>query len=170
MTQSRKDSSVTPVRCAALTVSDTRTMETDESGAMIRKLLEAAGHKVVDYRILPDDPVRVRQHVHNMCVPGQCEALLVSGGTGLAARDKTYEAIASELEKRLDGFGELFRMLSYQDIGAKAMLSRAVAGVCGQTLIFSMPGATGAVLLAMERLILPTLVHAADLLRGDTQH
>lgn len=163
-------SSNTKVDCAVLTVSDTRTQENDTSGELIRELLQQAGHKITDYRILPDDPVRVRQHVHDMCIPGTCQALLITGGTGLSPRDTTYEAIADLLEKPINGFGELFRVLSFQEIGAKAMLSRAAAGVCGETIIFSMPGATAAVSLAMQRLILPTLAHSIELICNKPAH
>jgi molybdenum cofactor biosynthesis protein B len=153
----------TSVACAVVTVSDTRTKETDASGKVIIERLEGADHRIVRYEILPDDPARIHAHVESLC-GSACQVVLITGGTGLAPRDTTYEAIASLLEKRLDGFGELFRMLSFEEIGAAAMLSRAVAGVRGQTAIFSMPGSTGAVRLAMDRLILPVLGHIVSLL------
>lgn len=155
---------VEQVACAVLTVSDTRTRETDRSGAIIRQALESAGHRVLDYLILRDDPGEIRDRVLSLCGRADCQALLISGGTGLAPRDSTFEAISAVLEKKLDGFGELFRMLSFEEIGAAAMLSRALAGVCRGTVLFSMPGSTGAVRLAMERLILPQLGHAVWLL------
>jgi molybdopterin adenylyltransferase len=142
------------VACAILTVSDTRTPETDTSGALARDLLVQAGHRVVVQEILPDEPARVRAQVEAWLAEGDVEAIVVNGGTGLAPRDTTYEAIAGLLEKRLDGFGELFRMLSYEQIGAAAMLSRAVAGVARGTVVASMPGSTAAVELAMSKLIL----------------
>ena len=151
------------VRCAVITVSDTRTRETDTSGQLIRERLESAGHAVIRHEILPDDPGIVRKLITELCDDRACQAVLLTGGTGLAPRDTTYEAIAALLDKRLDGFGELFRMLSYNEMGAPAMLSRATAGVCGSTLIFSMPGSTGAVRLAMEKLILPELGHLTAL-------
>src|SRR5262245_23309741 len=117
------------VACALLTVSDTRTLETDTSGAMARDLLVQAGHRIVEHVILPDEPARVRAQVEGWLAQAEIDAVVVNGGTGLAPRDTTYEAIAGLLDKRLDGFGELFRMLSYEQIGAAAMLSRAVAGV-----------------------------------------
>lgn len=158
--------SLTSVPCAVVTVSDTRTSETDTSGALIRERLIAAGHSIHSTIILPDDSSRVGQHVSELCSDPECRAVLLTGGTGLAARDTTYEAVAALLEKRLDGFGELFRMLSFEEIGPAAMLSRAVAGIRGNTLIFSMPGSTAAVRLAMDRLILPSLVHIVSLLDG----
>ena len=151
--------------CAILTVSDTRTPETDTSGARIRALLEAAGHKVTAYSILPDEPDIVRERVVDLIASG-VEAVIVNGGTGLAPRDTTYEAVVGMLDKRLDGFGELFRALSFAEIGPAAMLSRAVAGVAGRTLIASLPGSTPAVDLAMRKLLLPVLGHAVQLLRG----
>ncbi len=146
-------------RIYVLTVSDTRTEETDESGKACRELAEGAGHAVVGSGILPDDPVRVGERVKQLCAVGDIDAVLINGGTGISARDTTYEAVSSILQKRLDGFGELFRMLSFAEIGSKAMASRAVAGVRGNTLIFSMPGSTRAVKLAMEKLIARELGH-----------
>lgn len=152
------------VACAIVTVSDTRTKDNDAAGALIREKLEAAGHTVIDRTILRDEPERVRAHVLSWCDRASCRAILLTGGTGLAPRDTTYEAVASLIEKRLDGFGELFRMLSYTDIGPAAMLSRAVAGSRGRTALFSMPGAPAAVRLAMDRLIVPQLGHLVALL------
>jgi molybdenum cofactor biosynthesis protein B len=154
------------VGCAILTVSDTRTPDTDTSGALIRDLLVAAGHRVLAHAILPDEPERVRGHVEGWLADPAVEAVLVNGGTGLAPRDTTYEAIAGLLEKRLDGFGELFRVLSYEQIGAAAMLSRAVAGVARATVVASMPGSTAAVELAMTKLVIPEIGHMVKLARG----
>jgi len=154
------------VACAILTVSDTRTPETDTSGALARDLLVQAGHRIVEHVILPDEPERVRAQVEAWLSAPEPEAILVNGGTGLAPRDTTYEAIAGLLEKRLDGFGELFRMLSYEQIGAAAMLSRAVAGVARGKVVASMPGSTAAVELAMSRLVVPELGHMVKLARG----
>jgi len=152
--------------CAILTVSDTRTPETDASGVCIRALLEEAGHRVLSYAILPDDPGRIRAHLEELfAVPG-LDAVLVNGGTGLAPRDSTFEAVAGLLEKRLDGFGELFRMLSYQQVGSAAMLSRAVAGVARGKIVVSLPGAPAAVELAMQKLLIPELGHMVHLVRG----
>lgn len=146
-------------RVHVLTVSDTRTIETDSSGDLCIQLTEAAGHLVVGRNILPDDSTRVAGHCRELAEGGVVDAILVNGGTGISTRDTTYEALVGLFGKRLDGFGELFRMLSFAEIGSKAMASRAVAGVIGKTLIFSMPGSTKAVRLAMERLIVPELGH-----------
>ena len=151
--------------CAVLTVSDTRTPDTDSSGARIRELLEADGHRVAAYAILPDEPEIVRSRLVEL-VAESVEVAIINGGTGLAPRDTTYEAIVGMLDKRLDGFGELFRSLSFAEIGPAAMLSRAVAGVAGRTLVASLPGSTPAVDLAMRKLLLPVLGHAVQLLRG----
>jgi molybdenum cofactor biosynthesis protein B len=147
------------IRCAILTVSDTHTTETDTSGALIRQLLADAGHSVESYSVVVDDPDRIRAIVKQLINDDGIQAILTNGGTGIASRDTSYEAIAGLLEKRLDGFGELFRMLSYQEIGAAAMLSRAVAGISGRTVIVAMPGSKNAVQLAMERLVIPELGH-----------
>ena len=149
-----------------LTVSDTRKPETDTSGQRIKALLEAAGHRVVAYGILPDEPGRIGARLDELVADPAVEAVIVTGGTGLAPRDTTYEVIAGRLEKRIDGFGELFRMLSYQEIGPAAMLSRAVAGVAGGTIIASLPGSTPAVELAMGKLLVPELGHVLHLLHG----
>ena len=155
-----------PAVCAIVTVSDTRTPESDASGVCIRALLEEAGHRVLSYAILPDDPGRIRAHLEELFgVPG-LDAVIVNGGTGLAPRDTTYEAITGLLEKRLDGFGELFRMISYQQVGAAAMLSRAVAGVARGKIVVSLPGAPAAVELAMQKLLLPELGHLVHLVCG----
>ena len=147
------------VRCAVLTVSDTRTPETDTSGRLIRELLSEAKHQVVDYRIVPDEPALIREALGGWVGRAEIQAILSNGGTGIAARDTTYDVVVALLEKRIDGFGELFRMLSYQEIGAAAMLSRAVAGVHRGRLVVAMPGSTNAVRLAMTSLILPELGH-----------
>jgi len=151
--------------CAVLTISDTRTPDTDSSGARIRELLEADGHRVAAYAILPDEPEIVRTRLVEL-VAESVEVAIINGGTGLAPRDTTYEAVVGMLDKRLDGFGELFRSLSFAEIGPAAMLSRAVAGVAGRTLVASLPGSTPAVDLAMRKLLLPVLGHAVQLLRG----
>jgi molybdenum cofactor biosynthesis protein B len=147
------------VCCAVLTVSDTRTPESDASGALIRETLSFSGHRVVDYRIVADEPAQIREVLSEWIARDDVQAVLTNGGTGIAARDTTYDAISGMLEKRIDGFGELFRMLSWQEVGAAAMLSRAVAGVTGGTLIVAMPGSTNAVRLALTKLIVPELGH-----------
>jgi molybdenum cofactor biosynthesis protein B len=148
-----------PVACAVITVSDTRTEANDTSGKAMRALLEQAGHSVGFYRIVKDEPEQIRQLLAELSEKGQVQTVLLNGGTGISRRDTTYEAVAGLLEKRLDGFGELFRMLSYQEIGPAAMLSRAVAGTYRDLLVFSTPGSTAAVRLAMEKLIVPELPH-----------
>ena len=157
----------TPVRAslALLTVSDTRTPEDDRSGQLARSLLEGAGHRVVDYRVLPDEPERIARCVEDWLDSEECEGVVVSGGTGIASRDRTYEALSELLDKRLDGFGELFRMLSFEQVGSAAMLSRAVAGIARGKPLFSLPGSPQAVELALERLILPELGHLLAELR-----
>jgi molybdenum cofactor biosynthesis protein B len=147
------------IRCAVLTVSDTRTEATDSSGALIRRRLAEQGHEVVAYRIVKDEPDEIRALIEAWAADAAIQAIVSNGGTGIAARDTTYDVLAGLLEKRLDGFGELFRMLSYQEIGAAAMLSRAVAGVYRGTVLFAVPGSSNAVGLAMEKLILPELAH-----------
>ncbi|MHC4696585.1 MAG: MogA/MoaB family molybdenum cofactor biosynthesis protein [Planctomycetota bacterium] len=152
------------VTCAIVTVSDTRTPDTDASGALIRDRLESAGHRVASYEIIPDDAGRIRDRLVALCDDPATRAVLLTGGTGLAQRDTTCEVLGTVCEKRLDGFGELFRMLSYDGVGSAAMLSRAAAGVSRATVIFSMPGSTGAVTLAMDKLILPEIGHIAAIL------
>ena len=154
------------VACAILTVSDTRTVETDVSGVCIRALLDAAGHRVVSYAILPDEPGRIRAHLEDLLGLPELDAVIVNGGTGVARRDSTYEAISALFEKKLDGFGELFRMLSYQQVGAAAMLSRAAAGIARGKVVVSLPGAPAAVELAMQKLVVPELGHMVHLLRA----
>jgi molybdenum cofactor biosynthesis protein B len=158
-----RKTAVTGVRCAVLTISDTRAPETDVSGRTIVDLLEGAGHVVAKRQIMRDDP----QDVHDAVLGqvGGVDAIITTGGTGITSRDSTYEAIAELLEKRLDGFGELFRFLSYQEIGSAAMLSRASAGVARGTVIFLLPGSENAVRLAMTKLILPELGHVVRELR-----
>jgi molybdenum cofactor biosynthesis protein B len=146
------------IPCAVLTISDTRSPDTDSSGAAIRTALTQAGHDVVRYSLVRDEPAQIAALVREAAAGG-CKLIVTNGGTGIARRDSTFEAIDGLLEKRLPGFGELFRMLSYQEIGPAAMLSRATAGVYGGALIFCLPGSTNAVSLAMERLIVPQLAH-----------
>lgn len=157
--QHRRSAEDLSARCAVLTVSDTRTNDTDTSGAELRTGLAAAGHEVTDYRIVPDEPEPIRELVLNWADRDDVDAVLINGGTGIARRDRTYDVVAGMLDKTLPGFGEIFRTLSYEQVGAAAMLSRAVAGVAGGTLVFVMPGSTNAVKLALHSLILPELRH-----------
>lgn len=145
-----------------ITASDTRAAADDKSGQLIRELLEGAGHQVGRYEIMPDDPKRIAGAVR--AALAECDGAIVNGGTGIAPRDQTVEAIRPLLEKEIEGFGELFRMLSYQEIGAAAMLSRAVAGIAGGRIVVALPGSTAGCRLAMEKLLLPELGHIGHLL------
>ncbi len=147
------------VRAAVLTVSDTRTEKTDRSGDLIRRRLAKAGHEVEAYRIVPDDPVRIRRVLRAWIREPGIQAVILTGGTGISPRDGTVEVVEALLTKRLAGFGEIFRALSYRRIGASAFLSRATAGLSGSKVLFSLPGSEDAVALAMDRLILPELGH-----------
>jgi molybdenum cofactor biosynthesis protein B len=158
-----RKTAATAVRCFVLTISDTRTEATDTSGRAIAELLDAAGHVVTERALLRDEPRDVREAVARRL--GTVDAIIMTGGTGITSRDSTYEAIASLLEKRLDGFGELFRVLSYEEIGSAAMLTRAAAGVARATAVFILPGSEHAVRLGMTRLIVPELGHIVRELR-----
>lgn len=147
------------VACALLTVSDTRTLQTDRGGTLLEELLTAGGHEVVERQITPDEPVEITRLVRGWAADPAIDAILITGGTGVSPRDQTFETITALLTKPLPGYGELFRMLSYEEIGPAAMLSRAVGGVCGRTIVLTMPGSTNAVRLAAEKLILPELGH-----------
>jgi molybdopterin adenylyltransferase len=147
------------VRCAVVTISDTRTEATDTGGRAIVELLQGAGHEVVSKTIVRDEPLRVQGLIVEYVQDARVQAIITTGGTGITSRDSTYEAVVALFEKQLDGFGELFRMLSYQEIGAAAMLSRACAGVLRRRVIMSVPGSEHAVRLAMTKLILPELGH-----------
>jgi molybdenum cofactor biosynthesis protein B len=149
------------VACFVLTVSDTRTLATETSGRAIAELLEREGHTVTGRTVVRDDPAEVTRILREELARGDARAIITTGGTGIAKRDSTYEAVNALFDKRLDGFGELFRMLSFQEIGSAAMLSRATAGVAAGCAIFMLPGSEAAVRLAMERLILPELGHVA---------
>lgn len=142
-----------------ITCSDTRTQETDTSGQLIRKLLEARGHTVVRYHLVKDDPAQIQLWIMRGAVNDAVQAIIINGGTGISRRDSTFEAVDEMLEKRLAGFGEIFRLLTYQDIGSPAIMSRATAGVIKGRVLFSTPGSENAVRLAMEKLILPELGH-----------
>jgi molybdenum cofactor biosynthesis protein B len=147
------------VACAVITLSDTRTRETDGSGAAIERMLAEAGHRVVAYQITPDEPEVLDRVLAAMLAREDVDAVLTNGGTGVSRRDQTIPVVRRRLEVVLDGFGELFRMLSFAEIGSGAMLSRAIGGVARGKLVFAMPGSTKAVELAMGRLILPELGH-----------
>ncbi|MBS4173808.1 MogA/MoaB family molybdenum cofactor biosynthesis protein [Bacillus sp. FJAT-49736] len=148
------------VKCAVITVSDTRSEETDKSGKLMKEMLMAKGHSVEFYQIVKDEGNQIIHSIHTILENSTIKVILLNGGTGIAKRDITIETVSSLFEKEIVGFGELFRFLSYtEDIGPAAMLSRAAAGTYRNRVIFSTPGSTGAVKLAMEKLILPELTH-----------
>ena len=149
------------VPCMVITCSDTRTPENDTSGALIMSSLKERGHTIVSYHLVKDDPSVIRKLIKQGAKDRHVQAIIVNGGTGISRRDSTFEAIDGLLEKRLDGFGELFRALSYQDIGSAAIMSRATAGLYKGTIVISIPGSEKAVLLALDKLILDELGHMA---------
>jgi molybdenum cofactor biosynthesis protein B len=159
-----------PIRVAAVTVSDTRTAGDDEGGALLRERLEAAGFVVSFAGIVPDEPAELRAVIDLVCAGDRGDAIVTTGGTGIAPRDRTYEAIDALLEKRLDGFGEAFRRLSWDEIGPRAVLSRAVAGVYRERIVAALPGSPKAVILGVDKILAPMLAHAVDLARGRTAH
>jgi molybdopterin adenylyltransferase len=153
-----KDHAPSSIGCMVITCSDTRTPETDTSGLLIRKLLEDRGH-TVGYHLVKDEPAQIQLWIARGTVNETVKAIIINGGTGIAKRDSTFEAVDAMLEKRLTGFGEIFRLLTYQDIGSPAIMSRATAGIINGRVLFSIPGSEHAVRLAMEKLILPELSH-----------
>jgi molybdenum cofactor biosynthesis protein B len=156
------------VLCAVMTISDTRTVDSDRSGQIIQQFLRQEGHVVTAYCLLKDEPDQIIAQVQQFSQQHDVEAILLNGGTGIAPRDTTYDALESILEKTLPGFGEIFRWLSYQEIGSRAIASRAIAGVYQETFIFSVPGSSNAVTLAMQKLILPELRHLVRQLKPET--
>ena len=150
------------VACFVLTVSDTRTEANDTGGQAIRELLERAGHSISGHAIVKDEPSQVTAIVRRQLAEQATQVIITTGGTGISARDTTYEAVTALFEKRLDGFGELFRMISFNEIGSAAMMSRATAGTVGRKAIFVLPGSPAAVRLAMEKLIVPELGHVVQ--------
>lgn len=155
------------VRCAIITLSDTRDETTDTSGKRIKDLLAEQNQPVTSYQILKDEPDQITAAVRDLLAQADVDVIITNGGTGIAPRDTTFEAIQGLLEKEIPGFGEMFRMLSYADIGPAAMLTRATAGVAQGKVIISLPGSTGAVELGMTKLVLPELGHMLFLLRGE---
>ncbi len=147
------------ILCAVITLSDTRTVADDRSGQLIQQCLIEAGHQVGFYALFPDEPPRLVQQLAQLARQADLDVIITNGGTGVAPRDTTYDAIVPLLDKTLPGFGELFRWLSYQEIGSRAMASRAIAGTYRGKLLFALPGSSHAVRLAMQSLILPELVH-----------
>ncbi|MDP7347642.1 MAG: MogA/MoaB family molybdenum cofactor biosynthesis protein [Phycisphaeraceae bacterium] len=142
-----------------LTISDTRSKSDDDSGRIIHELLQGAGHVVSDYRLVKDEPAQIEAQVKTWLAAGSFDAVCMTGGTGISSRDTTIEVVHRMLDRELPGFGELFRYLSWDQVESAAMLSRAIAGLAGETLIFVMPGSTNAVKLAMSKLIAPELAH-----------
>ena len=142
-----------------ITCSDTRTPETDASGQLIQRLLTGRGHTIASYQIVKDEPGQIQLWIARGMLKEEVQVIIINGGTGISRRDSTFEAVDAMLEKRLDGFGEIFRLLTYQDIGSPAIMSRATAGVIKSRVLFSIPGSENAVRLAMEKLILPELGH-----------
>jgi molybdenum cofactor biosynthesis protein B len=155
------------VRVATVTVSDTRTAANDEGGARLRERLEAAGLRVGPHAIVPDEPDAICAFIGRVCDEDLADVIVTTGGTGIAARDRTYEAIEALLEKRLDGFGEAFRRLSWDAIGPRAVLSRALAGVHRNRLVVALPGSPKGVVLGVDQVLAPIVVHAVALLRGE---
>ena len=145
--------------CMIITCSDTRIADTDNSGQLIQKLLKDHGHAVVGYHLVKDDPAEIQLWIMRAVTNEGVQALIINGGTGISRRDSTFEAVDAMLEKRLPGFGEIFRLLTYQEMGSPAIMSRATAGIIKGRVLFSVPGSEHAVRLAMEKLILPELGH-----------
>ena len=154
------------IRCFVLTVSDTRDESTDTSGQLIKSQMASEGHHLAGYKIVKDEPVEIEALLRGAIANPEVEAIVVNGGTGISPRDGTYEVIVKLLDKKLDGFGEVFRFLSYQDIGSAAIMSRAVAGSAQGKVLISLPGSRGAVGLALEKLIWPELRHMVSQLQG----
>jgi molybdenum cofactor biosynthesis protein B len=163
--EKHRDASPERVRVAVLTISDTRTPETDTGGNAIVELMREAGHEVSRREIVEDDAPRIEVVLQELLTDTSVDAVITTGGTGISARDTTYEVVSRLIDKKLDGFGELFRMLSYKEIGAAAILSRAVAGASGAKFVACLPGSTNAVRLAMEKLLVPEIPHVVFELR-----
>ncbi len=163
--QHQHDASQIVAHCAILTLSDTRTSDTNTSGILIRQLLEQDHHQVICYEIIPDDPTRIESSLDTLLSRPDIDTIITNGGTGISRRDNTIPLIQQLLDSPLPGFGELFRMLSYQQIGSGAFLSRALAGVSRGKIVFALPGSSKAVELAMTKLILPEIRHLLHELR-----
>lgn len=169
MAMAHKKEAPDKVNCKVITVSDTRTKETDKSGKLMRTYLEENNHQINAYEIVKDEQNEIKKALEKGVQQSDVEAILINGGTGIAKRDVTIEIVESMLDKKMPGFGEIFRMLSYQeDIGSAAILSRATAGVIRNKAVFAAPGSSGAVKLAMERLIIPELGHVMREIKKDT--
>jgi molybdenum cofactor biosynthesis protein B len=160
-----RESAPDRVRVAVLTISDTRTPETDTGGDTVEELMRDAGHEVIERNIVRDEASRIRTALVNLLARPDVDVIITTGGTGISARDTTYEVVDHMLEKKLDGFGEIFRMLSYEEIGAAAVLSRCVAGAVGAKFVACLPGSRNAVRLAVEKLLVPEISHVVFELR-----
>lgn len=165
--QPHPDSELVTIHYAIVTVSDTRTAETDRSGRLIHEMLQQQGHHLADYTILKDNPQAILNQLSHLATFKDLQVIICNGGTGIAPRDTTYDALVPILEKTLPGFGELFRYLSYQEIGSRAIASRAIAGIYQNKLIFSLPGSSNAVKLGLDKLIMPELIHLVKQLQGN---
>jgi len=157
--EEHKSSAPQRIRCAVVTVSDTRTLSSDTGGQTVIDHLNEAGYVVIQREIIPDEPVLMRELLKQLVAGDNVDAILMTGGTGISSRDQTYETVNDLLSRTLPGYGELFRMLSYEEIGPAAMLSRATGGILDRTILLTMPGSPAAVRLAMEKLIVPELPH-----------
>jgi len=155
----REHSARKRARCAVLTASDSRTPDTDTAGDAIAVALETAGHVVAERALVPDEPSRIAEQLDAWLAEEEIQVICTTGGTGISHRDTTIEVVTARLDKTLDGFGEIFRYLSWEEVGSAAMLSRAVGGLAGNALVFAMPGSPNAVRLAMDQLIIPELPH-----------
>jgi molybdenum cofactor biosynthesis protein B len=160
-----RESAPETVRVAVLTISDTRTRETDTGGDIAEEILSGAGQEIVARQIVRDEASGIRANLVDLLANPEVDAVITTGGTGISGRDTTYEVVERMIEKRLDGFGEIFRMLSYEEIGAAAIMSRAIAGAVGTKLVASLPGSRNAVRLAVEKLLVPELAHIVFELR-----
>ncbi|MBL1209696.1 MogA/MoaB family molybdenum cofactor biosynthesis protein [Geminocystis sp. GBBB08] len=157
-----QDSQIKSVNCAIITVSDTRNEETDISGKIMQQILINFGHKIIHYQVIKDNPDDLKSLLINLTSNQELNCIIFSGGTGISPRDNTYDILNQMLEKTLSGFGEIFRFLSYQEIGSRAMASRATAGLYNGKIVFSLPGSQNAVKLGLEKLIIPELTHLID--------
>jgi len=157
--QEHKREAPQSIGCAVITISDTRTEQDDESGELIKQKLSENGHRVMAYALLKNEAESLQKKVHELLARQEIQVIITCGGTGLGSRDVSVETISPILEKRLDGFGELFRSLSYQEVGTVSIMSRAMAGVAGSRVVICLPGSLGAVRLAMDKIILPEIGH-----------
>jgi molybdenum cofactor biosynthesis protein B len=163
--EKHREASPEEIRVAVLTISDTRTPETDTGGNVIVESMWAAGHEIVSRGIVKDDAPRIKEVLGGLLADDGVDAIITTGGTGISARDTTYEVVSRVIDKKLDGFGEVFRMLSYKEVGAAAILSRALAGAAGTKFVACLPGSTNAVRLATEKLLVPEISHVVFELR-----